>query len=373
MSMSHGLKRYLPFIPRMIRKDGLPVHFTFFVTSRCNARCGHCFYWDPPNKDPDKELRLDEIERVAAQLGPLLWLAITGGEPFLREDVPEIAQIFHEHARPRHVTINTNGLLTDRIVQDVERAARLCPESYFHVQISLDAADDSHDRLRGTREAVPRVLETAARVGRLRDRLPNIGLGIGTAYTSITAGSIEQLMDLVENQLRPDHWDISLVRGDPRDPGTKEVDEARFWQLKRDIESRLLRGTFGYYPTPSRILALAKYIYHNRVTRSLNTPGHAVLPCYSARLSVVLNDVGDLFACETRDWKLGNLREDGYDFGAMWDGPRARAIRDRIDRGCTCDQGCNLSVNLFFNPALYPAMLLNFLDRSLQEVMPGRQ
>jgi hypothetical protein len=55
------------FLPR-----GLPVQLTFFVTSRCNARCSHCFYGEHLNQPAERELTLGEIERVAATLPPLL-------------------------------------------------------------------------------------------------------------------------------------------------------------------------------------------------------------------------------------------------------------------------------------------------------------
>ena len=355
--------RYLPFLPRMIRKDGPPVHLTLFVTSRCNARCAHCFNWRPANLDSSKELTPDEIERLAAQLEPLLWLAITGGEPFLREDLPLILGSFYRHCRPRHVTFNTNGLLTERIAEDVERVATDCPDSYFHIHVSLDAPGEEHDRLRGTEEAVPRVVATAAAIRRIRERRPNVGLGICTAYTSLTEDRIWETMEFVRRELRPDHWDVSLVRDPPRDPATQEVDEERFWRVKGAIEDDLMSRSFGYYPTPSHALAMGKFLFHNKITRSAGGSGAVPLPCYAGRLSVMVNDIGDLMACEMRDWKLGNLREAGFDFDAIWNGEKAVAIREGIDRGCVCDHGCNLSVNLFFNLATYPRMMAEYLRR----------
>ena len=355
--------RYLPFLPRMVRKDGMPVHLTFFVTSRCNARCAHCFNWRPANLDPARELTVEEVERLATQLDPLLWLAITGGEPFLREDVPQLVEAFYRHCRPRHVTFNTNGLLTERIAADVERVATSCPESYFHVHLSLDSPGEEHDRLRGTEGAVPRVVATAAEIRRITRRLPNVGLGICTAYTATTEDRIWDTMAFVRGELRPDHWDVSLVRDPPRDPATQEVDEERFWRVKRAIEDDLMSRDLGYYPTPSHALAVGKFLLHNRISREAEVSGGAPLPCFAARLSVMLNDIGDLMACEMRDWSLGNLRDAGFDFRRIWNGQEASRIRGLIDRGCVCDHGCNLSVNLFFNLATYPRMVTEYLRR----------
>ena len=63
----------------------LPQTLIFFVTSRCNARCNFCLYWEQIN-DPSPrsaELRVDEVERIAAAYGPLEHLALSGGEPFV--------------------------------------------------------------------------------------------------------------------------------------------------------------------------------------------------------------------------------------------------------------------------------------------------
>ncbi|MBW2465878.1 MAG: radical SAM protein, partial [Deltaproteobacteria bacterium] len=63
-----------------------PIQLTFFLTRRCNARCPFCFYISKQDAavSASTELSIDEIERIAPQLGRLLWLAFSGGEIFLR-------------------------------------------------------------------------------------------------------------------------------------------------------------------------------------------------------------------------------------------------------------------------------------------------
>jgi len=58
-----------------------PIHLTFFVTRRCNSKCPFCFYLKG-NISPDvrPELSLDEIEKISASMGDLLWLSFSGGE-----------------------------------------------------------------------------------------------------------------------------------------------------------------------------------------------------------------------------------------------------------------------------------------------------
>src|SRR5688500_19366188 len=77
------------WIRRAVHPGGLPVQLTFFVTSRCNAKCSHCFYGEQLNQPAERELTLPEIARVARGLPRMLWVAFGGGEPFLRRDLAE--------------------------------------------------------------------------------------------------------------------------------------------------------------------------------------------------------------------------------------------------------------------------------------------
>ena len=98
-----------------------PTDLIFFITDRCNARCGHCFYrYAIDGSDGRDALDLDQIERIARSLtAPLHSLVLTGGEPFLRSDLSEICDLFARINRAEQIVLPTNGLLPDRIVAQV--------------------------------------------------------------------------------------------------------------------------------------------------------------------------------------------------------------------------------------------------------------
>jgi MoaA/NifB/PqqE/SkfB family radical SAM enzyme len=108
-----------------------PVYVQFYITARCNLTCQQCniIY---ANSDV-RECTLEEIKRMAdnfAQMGVAMVL-LTGGEPFTRQDLPEIIREFE--SRGVHVRMQTNGLATDeRIHQVVEAGGR-------DISISLDS------------------------------------------------------------------------------------------------------------------------------------------------------------------------------------------------------------------------------------------
>ena len=69
-----------------------------FVTGRCNAKCAMCFYAGEMDKK-EKDLTFDEIRKVSETAGEFNRLWISGGEPTLREDLPEIIEMFYRSER----------------------------------------------------------------------------------------------------------------------------------------------------------------------------------------------------------------------------------------------------------------------------------
>src|SRR5882724_1193083 len=94
----------------------MPVYLLMFVTTRGNAACEHCFYWRELNTKIKQELSVEELDRLAKGLGPMLQVTFTGGSPELRKDLPDVVERFHEHCRPTNMTFCMLGHSTDRIL-----------------------------------------------------------------------------------------------------------------------------------------------------------------------------------------------------------------------------------------------------------------
>ncbi len=94
--------------------DELPEHIVFEVTAACNCDCVYCYnVWKAPGSTyPKGELALPEIvtlfDRLLVEL-PLKSVALSGGEPFLHQDLPGIVSFLW--ARGLQVVIITNGTL----------------------------------------------------------------------------------------------------------------------------------------------------------------------------------------------------------------------------------------------------------------------
>ena len=122
---------------------GMPRYLTYIVSFTCNARCVMCDSWKKPSPD---ELTLEEIERIFRQLPALDFVRLSGGEPFARPDLLEIAHLAQDHLRPLRLHVTTNGFLTDRIVRFCEQRRTRVPLQFL---ISLDGMEAKHNRVRG--------------------------------------------------------------------------------------------------------------------------------------------------------------------------------------------------------------------------------
>src|SRR5580765_8723722 len=91
-----------------------------FVTSRCNSFCRTCFYHEELNRPGD--MTFDQIAKISRTMPPITVLWLSGGEPTLRHDAPQIIDLFVENNGVRRLIIPTNGLVKSRVYEIVDRA-----------------------------------------------------------------------------------------------------------------------------------------------------------------------------------------------------------------------------------------------------------
>ena len=127
--------------------SGHPIWCAWQVTYRCNFRCRFCSYWrDPLGRAPEASVSdfADGARKLAS--GGSMLVSLAGGEPFLREDLPEVAQAVGEY---HLVFVTTNGWLVTE-----ETARRIMRAGVWGVSVSIDYADPAvHDRKRGMKGA----------------------------------------------------------------------------------------------------------------------------------------------------------------------------------------------------------------------------
>ncbi|APW98630.1 radical SAM/SPASM domain-containing protein [Halobiforma lacisalsi AJ5] len=155
------------------------------TTPACNLRCQHCYFGAVDSRS-DEELSTAEakafIDDLAAANVPVL--VFSGGEPFVREDIAELAA-YADRQGMRTIASSNGTYLTP------ERAEAVADAGMAYVGVSLDGVGDTHDEFRGKEgsfEAALEGIENAQDAG--------MSTGIRSTMTRETIADLPDLVDL---------------------------------------------------------------------------------------------------------------------------------------------------------------------------------
>lgn len=343
-----------------------PIQLTFFVTRRCNARCPFCFYLQSAEaaeiNGEAGELSLDEIRKISHSLGPLLWLAFSGGEIFLRKDLAAISRVFYRQNRPAIMLYPTNGLLPELICERMAQILRDCSNSIVVVKLSLDGVNAAHDALRRTPGGFDKVMQTYDRLAGLLNEHPNFELGFNTVFCSENQDRMDEIIDFVQGLEHVRTHTISLVRGDLADPSYQEVDHAKYQQAIARLAANLRSRAAPIYRFRGGRLKAAQDILQRRLIHRTLLEQRRLIPCHAGKLNLVLTENGGVYPCEILAQSLGNVREYDYDLRKILRSEKAgTAVRAIQEQRCYCTHECYMMTNILFNPAMYPALAREYL------------
>lgn len=362
------IKNYLSclkFSKRFLIKKGMPLYLIFFVTSKCNAKCKHCWYWKNINQDSN-ELGLDEIEKISKGLGGLMFLNLAGGEPFLRDNLPEIVRIFYKNNFVKNISTNTNGLLTKKIVSNTKDILKTCKDLYFTVNVSIDGIGKDHDEIRGVNGLFKKALNTYEKLRVLEEKYDKFSTGVSITVSSHNQHKLGSLYDFIKNKMGVKNISIFLTRGNPRETSVKNVNINRYEELSRLLEKDIKEGNLGYSGFPfSSVINLKDILMHDMIVDIVKNK-RFILPCFAGTLSGVIYDNGDVYPCELLDQKMGNLRDSGYDFKKIWFSKKAENARKFIkDEECFCTHECFFNANILFNPKIFPLLIKELINAKI--------
>ncbi len=331
MDRATGSGVVLPWLARRLLGD--PALLVFFVTRRCNLACPHCLVQGlpcPASSPGGRELDADEVRRMARTLPRLLEVTLTGGEPFLREDLLELALPFVLGRRTRRLNVVTNGAYGDRVAAFVEGLLRT-PLQHLGVQVSLDGPPGVHDRLRAMPGAHEQAVETFLRVRGIARRDRRLRVGTITTWQPGNRDVLDGYLPFLQS-LEPDTLSLNLLRGPV---GAAGVDASRLPDYERTYRAWLGANASAFRRAyKSMILDLQV--------------GRQSAACTAGAQVAVLRETGELYGCEPSAAKMGDLRECGLDFRRAWNGASAREVRRFARRECgPCTWECVLPFNLF--------------------------
>ena len=148
-------------IARGTASDGLPYKLTLILNSNCPTRCSFCSIWKTTTPSPD-ELTPEQWDRVFASAPNTAWANLSGGEIFMRQDLPEILDALTARM-PRLFLVDfpTTGWFPDRALAACRQLVSAGVRKVL-VSVSLDGPPELHDRLRGREGAHKKACEALA-------------------------------------------------------------------------------------------------------------------------------------------------------------------------------------------------------------------
>ncbi|MBF0558212.1 MAG: radical SAM protein [Nitrospirae bacterium] len=351
-------------IPQIFRKTR-PIHLTFFLTRRCNSQCPFCFYLRDKQRDTAgtaPELSLDEIKKISRSMGSLLWLAFSGGEIYLRDDLADISRVFYDNNRPAIMLYPTNGLLPGVIRSRTKEILKSCKNSVIVVKLSIDGLRGAHDALRNMPGSFEKTMLTYNMLAELAERYPNFELGVNTVFCSENQHYMDGIIDYVKTLEHIKTHTISLVRGDLLNSQYKDVDHGLYNRAIDRLASDLKSGRSACYRFRGARIKAAQDIVQRRLIHKTLYKQKRLIPCYAGRLNLVLGESGEVFPCEILGESMGNVRDFDGDIGKLLRTEKAaKVIRSIKDQKCYCTHECYFMTNILFNPALFPAIAKEYL------------
>ncbi|MDR2518106.1 MAG: radical SAM protein [Spirochaetaceae bacterium] len=338
-----------------------------FTTGKCNAKCAMCFYAnDMEQKAPD--LSFEEIKKLSESAGAFNRLWLSGGEPTLREDLPDIIELFYKNNQIKDINFPSNGIKTERIIQWLKRIRTRCPDCNVSISISFDGFGGTHDTQRG----VPCFYQAAETLKRLDGEFKDDGRVIKNIATVITKYNVGEALDFmawVYGRFNVTTHTIEAARGMTREDGVKVLTEKSL----RDIQDKAA----PYYLLYAKRIGEGMTMFRKRLTEffyvglyramytiraaNLDKPAPWGMDCTAGETTLVIDYDGRFRACELRP-PIGRVKDYGYNVREIMASGAMKQEIEAIGHGhranCWCTHGCWIMSSMTFNPVKMIAKLI---------------
>lgn len=323
-----------------------PMTLTYSVTAACQSRCKTCqigemFCQNPKRAEVD--LSLEEIEKIFSTMKPVYFFNMSGGEPFLRKDLPEIVALACKYLKPRVIHTPTNAILTDRIIENTEKIINIIREYDstvpFTVKPSIDGVGAKHDEIRGVKGNFDCLLKTIDGLKKLEEKYDNFHLELGTVISNFNIDDLDEIEDFVHSlgveSYRNEVAECRTEFFNLNDPITPPADV--YQRLIKDFSQKVEANIYKKKKL-ARTTEAMRIVYYDIAGRILKEK-RQVIPCYAGVSNVHINFDGGVWPCCVLgyDKQMGNLRDFDYKFDELWHSKEANAVRKYIkDKNCAC-------------------------------------
>lgn len=288
-----------------------PTDASIILTYRCPMQCKMCNIWKNPT-DKKSELRAEEL----SVLPRLKFINLTGGEPFVREDLPEIVEACYQ--KTKRIVISTSGWFEERVVALAEKFPNI------GIRISIEGLSQKNDELRGREGGFDKGLRTLLTLQQMGVK----DIGFGCTVSNYNSKDMLALYDLakslgLEFATAAFHNSYYFHKSDNvitnKDEVCSDFERLVNLQLKEKHPKSWFRAYFN--------MGLVNYIEGRK----------RLMPCEAGTMNFFIEPYGDVYPCnglEERYWKekMGNIRETP-DFMAIWHSEQAEKVRAKV-RNC---------------------------------------
>lgn len=339
-----------------------------FTTGKCNAKCVMCFYADDMQKK-EEDLSFEEIKKLSENAGEFKRMLLSGGEPTMREDLPEIIEMFYNNNHITDLNFPTNGMYTDRVIEWLKRLRKSCPDLNITISVSLDGFGQTHDTQRG----VVSFYKAAETLKKLDENFKNDGRIIRNIATIITKYNVEEITDFVTwvyGRFNVSTHTIEAARGNTREDGVKILTEKSLMAIQDRIApyyllyaKRIGEGMnfIGRGITKFFYVGLMRAMYNLRA-KNIEKPTSWEMDCTAGETTLVIDYDGRFRACELRE-PIGKVQDYNCDIKAIMSSEAMKnevaAIGHGYKANCWCTHGCWMMTSITFNPGRMISMLRN--------------
>ena len=282
------------------------------LTYRCVCKCYMCNIWKYPT-DPAEEIKPEHIEKLPDNLA---FCNLTGGEPFLRDDIEEIVDIVMR--KSRRVVISTNGWFTEKIVNIAKKYPKI------GIRVSLEGLPAANDELRGMKDGFDHGLRTLLELQRIGCK----DIGFGITVSDRNAKDMIELYQLAkglgfEFATAVTHNSYYFHKYDNVFKDPKMIEDCFRELIKELLRTKRIKNWFR------------AYFNYGLIRKVRGQP--RLLPCEAGTENFFVTPFGEVVPCNgsPEPWVMGNLKYQNWD--EIWNGEQAQKVREKVKN---CDRHC---------------------------------
>ena len=284
---------------------------SLITTYRCNAKCNMCNCFQFPTH-PDEEWKVEIIDK----LPEMAFTNITGGEPFIRQDIHEIVDALYR--KTDRIVISTNGFFTEKIITLCQKFPRI------GIRISIEGMQETNDAIRGIKDGFSRGYETLKTLVNMKH--PDVGFGM-----TVQDSNCDDLIKLYQlsNEMNMEFATATLHNSFYfRKIDNKIDDKLKVAKAFENLINELLKSG-----SPKKWFRA--YFNHGLINYIYGNP--RLLPCDMGSNAFFLDPYGDIIPCNGTEKKMpmGNLNEKSW--GEIWNSSQANEVRANVNK---CERNC---------------------------------